>query len=79
MLSASHTLDQLEDRARDPLNTMRVNTLISGVCRIDLEIVDGVPRWRTNGRTCVRETAVQALTDARAAKSHPFSYHAHTG
>ena len=69
MLSASETLDGLEQLARDPCNTMGTRTLISGLVRIDLTIVSDVAHWRVNGLVCSRERAVDALEDARAARS----------
>jgi len=69
MLDASATLDGLEALLRDPANTQRTRTLVSGICRIDVELVQGVTHWRTNGLTCSRQSAVDALENARAAKA----------
>jgi len=62
MLSAQETLDSLEERARDSGN---VETLVSGTCRIDLEVVQGRAYWRVNGTQDTREQACRALDHAR--------------
>jgi hypothetical protein len=69
MLTASETLDSIEERARESGN---VETLVSGTCRIDLEVVQGRPYWRVNGVQDTREHAVRALNLAREQRARTW-------
>jgi len=70
MLTASETLDSLEERARD---SGGVETLVSGTCRIDLEVVEGRAYWRVNGVQDTRQQACRALDHARELRLKTWS------